>query len=217
MPALRPPEMSDSTSASSDGGEQQRHADAVVEAALDVERLADPLRHARLGDDRLAQRGVGRRQHDAPGSRASAKLSSPKSAAAATAPSSDRQRQADRRAAAPARRPCGAAAPRSMRDASQNSTSASVASASARTVEPVLDRSIPSSTSGPTSNPKRDEQHRRRDRRADQPPRDRGDAEQRERHQREGPLHPGHHGGSRGSARTEPVLAQPPEQLCGAD
>ena len=40
-----------------------------------------------------------------------------------------------------------------MREASQNSTSASVASASVRTVPLELSRSIPSSTSGPTSNP----------------------------------------------------------------
>ena len=46
------------------GREQQRHADPVVEPALDVEPLADPAGDARLGDDRLPQRGVGRRQHD---------------------------------------------------------------------------------------------------------------------------------------------------------
>ena len=40
-----------------------------------------------------------------------------------------------------------------MRDASQNSTSARVASASARTVPLELSRSMPSKTSGPTSNP----------------------------------------------------------------
>ena len=40
-----------------------------------------------------------------------------------------------------------------MREASQNSTSASVASASVRTVPLELSRSISPSTSGPTSNP----------------------------------------------------------------
>ena len=40
-----------------------------------------------------------------------------------------------------------------MRDASQNRTSASVASASVRTVELELSRSIPSSTWGPANNP----------------------------------------------------------------
>ena len=46
------------------GREQERHADPVVEPALDVQALADPSRDARLGDDRLAERGVGRRQDD---------------------------------------------------------------------------------------------------------------------------------------------------------
>jgi hypothetical protein len=41
-----------------------------------------------------------------------------------------------------------------MRDASENNTSASVASASVRTVALELETSIPSSTSGPTTNPK---------------------------------------------------------------
>ena len=45
-------------------GEQQRYADSVVEPALDVEPLADPPGDARLGDDRLPECGVGRRQHD---------------------------------------------------------------------------------------------------------------------------------------------------------
>ncbi len=45
-----------------DGREQQRDADAVVEPALHVESLADPPRDARLGHDRLPERGVGRRE-----------------------------------------------------------------------------------------------------------------------------------------------------------
>ena len=44
--------------------EQQRDADAVVQAALDVEALADPRRDTRLGHDCLTERGVGRRQDD---------------------------------------------------------------------------------------------------------------------------------------------------------
>ena len=40
-----------------------------------------------------------------------------------------------------------------MREASQNNTNASVASANVRTVALELSRLIPSSTSGPTSNP----------------------------------------------------------------
>ena len=50
-----------------------------------------------------------------------------------------------------------------MREASQNSTSASVASASVRTVALELSRSIPPSTFGSHQQPDRDEDHRRRD------------------------------------------------------
>jgi len=46
------------------GREEQRHADPVVETALDVQALADPTRDPRLGDDRLPESGVGRRQDD---------------------------------------------------------------------------------------------------------------------------------------------------------
>ena len=172
-----------------DGREQQRHADPVVEPALDVEPLADPLRHARLGDDRLPQRGVGRRQHDRqdhglldasarrrsrpPPRRPSAIVSgspmpSSRTGTSTVAAQLHRDRCARRRRTAPA--------PASPRPAS-------------RTVALVLERSIPSSTFGPDQQPEGDEHHRRRDRRPRQPPRDRGDAEQRERHERERPLH----------------------------
>ena len=80
-------------------------------------------------------------------------LSSPKSAAAATVPSaivSGSPTASSRTGTSTVRR----SAPRSMRDASANNTSASVVSASARTAEAVLDRSIASSTLGPTSHPK---------------------------------------------------------------
>ena len=43
---------------------EERHADPVVETALDVEPLADPGREPRLGDHRLAQRRVGGSEHD---------------------------------------------------------------------------------------------------------------------------------------------------------
>ena len=43
--------------------EQDRYADAVVESALDVQPLADVGRDTLIGDHRLAQRRVGRRQH----------------------------------------------------------------------------------------------------------------------------------------------------------
>ncbi len=80
-------------------------------------------------------------------------VSSPKTAAAAAAPSpivSGRPIASSRTGTPTVRR----SAPRSMRDASENSTSASVVSARTRTVSLELDRSTPSSTFGPTSNPK---------------------------------------------------------------
>ena len=135
-----------------DGREQQRDADAVVEPALHVESLADPPRDARLGHDRLPERGIGRRQdHGQDDGFLDGQLTEDPSRRERA--ERDGQRQPDRRADAPApptsRRRC----PRSIRDASQNSTSASVASASVRTVALELSRSIPSSTSGPTSSP----------------------------------------------------------------
>ena len=44
--------------------EEERHADAVVQPALDVQALPDPRREPRQRHDRLAECGVGRRQHD---------------------------------------------------------------------------------------------------------------------------------------------------------
>ena len=44
--------------------EEERDADAVVEAALDVEPLPDPRRNPLVGDDRLTERRVGAGQHD---------------------------------------------------------------------------------------------------------------------------------------------------------
>ena len=41
--------------------EEQRDADPVVETALDVEALSNPHGEAWGGDDRLPERGIGRR------------------------------------------------------------------------------------------------------------------------------------------------------------
>ena len=49
----------------SDRDEEQRHADSVVQAALDVKPLADQGGEPFVGDDRLAERRVGARQADA--------------------------------------------------------------------------------------------------------------------------------------------------------
>jgi hypothetical protein len=48
--------------------EEQRHqrcGDPIVQPALDVQRPADPHRHATIGEDRQPQRGVGRSQDGA--------------------------------------------------------------------------------------------------------------------------------------------------------
>ena len=152
MPGLRPPEMSDSTSAI---------ATAANSSGTQMPSLR-PLSTLRAWRMRCGTRGSVTTAWPSAASvgasttariTASPKLSSPKIAAAATAPSamvSGRPMPSSRTGTSTVRR----SAPRSMREASENSTSASVVSASARTVEPVLDRSIPSSTSGPTSNPK---------------------------------------------------------------
>src|SRR3954453_1525682 len=47
-----------------DRDEEDRDAEPVVEAALDVEALSDAGRDALIGDDRLAQRGVRAGEHD---------------------------------------------------------------------------------------------------------------------------------------------------------
>ena len=44
--------------------EEERDADSVVQAALDVEPLPDPRRDPLVGDDRLAERRVGAGEHD---------------------------------------------------------------------------------------------------------------------------------------------------------
>ena len=44
--------------------EEERDADSVVQAALDVETLPDPRRDPLVGDDRLAERRVGAGEHD---------------------------------------------------------------------------------------------------------------------------------------------------------
>ena len=177
----------DSTSASATAANSSGHADPVVEPALDVQPLADAL--GTRGSVTTAWPSAA-----SVGARTTARISAsstvswPNSTPRRERAERDRQRQADPEQAHRHRRPRAAAAPRSMREASANSTSASVASASTRTAAPVLDRSSPSSTFGPDQQPERDEHDRRRDRRALEPPRDRGDAEQRHRDESQSPL-----------------------------
>ena len=146
--------MSDCDVGQRDGGEQQRHADAVVEPALDVEPLADALRHARLGDDRLPERRVGRRQHDrrAPAPRRA--VSWPNRTAAAAAPSRDRQRQADpEQSHRDADRAAEVAQVDRARRRRTAPASASPRPAGARP-SPPWRRSMPSRALRPTSSPK---------------------------------------------------------------
>ena len=152
MPGLRPPEISDSTSAI---------ATAANSSGTQMPSLS-PLSTLSPWRIRCGTRGSVTTACPSAASvgasttariTASPMLSSPKIAAAATAPSaivSGRPMPSSRTGTSTVRR----SAPRSMREASANSTSVSVVSASARTVELELDRSIPSSTSGPTSSPK---------------------------------------------------------------
>ena len=44
--------------------QQQRDAEAIVQAALDVQTLSNPRRQTLIGNDGLAERGVGRRDGD---------------------------------------------------------------------------------------------------------------------------------------------------------
>ena len=85
------------------GREQQRHADPVVEPALDVQSLANPPRDARLGDHRLAERGVGGRQDHRQDHRLGKRSADRRSA---------RRRAPRRRSSAAGRSRAGAPAPR---------------------------------------------------------------------------------------------------------
>ena len=73
---------------------EQRHAQAVVEAALDVQALTYTRRQVLVGDDRLAQRGVGRSQHDREHERLGPRDRA-QHESAHQRPDDDRERQAD--------------------------------------------------------------------------------------------------------------------------
>ena len=152
MPGLRPPEISDSTSAA---------ATAANSSGTQIPSLS-PLSTLSPWRILCGTRGSVTTAWPSAASvgartiariTASSTLSSPNRTAAATAPRmmvSGSPMPSSRTGTSAARRSWA----RSMREASQKSTSARVASARVRTVEPVLERSTPSSTSGPTSNPK---------------------------------------------------------------
>jgi hypothetical protein len=189
-----------------DGREQQRHADAVVEPAFDVESLADPLRHARLGDDRLPEGSVGRRQHDREDHGLfDAEL--PEDRCRRHRAQEEGQRQAD--GEEPQRHADGAAQLTEVdarRVGEQYERQRRLGQhahgrAGAREVDPVEHL-------GPDQQPEGDEQHRRRDRRRGQSVRNCGDAEQRERHQSERPLHSRLQSGARSHRDARRALAR---------
>ena len=165
------------------GREQQRHADPVVEPALDVQALADPARDARLGDDRLAEGGVGRRQ-DHPRITASQKVSWSKITRRRKRSEGDRQRQADpeqahrHRDLAPQLSEVDARGVGEEHERQRRLGQRSHGRAGARDVDSVEDLRA-------DQEPDRDEQDRGRDRRSRQPLRDGGDGDQRQRHDRQ--------------------------------
>src|SRR4051794_2854699 len=151
VPALRPPEISDSTSAA---------ATAAKSSGTQIPSLS-PLSTLRPWRMRAGSRGSVTTACPSAASvgasttariTASSTVSSPKTAAAAIAPTrivSARPIPSSRTGTSNVRRNT----PRSMREASVNSTRARVASARRRTVESELARSIPPSTSGPARSP----------------------------------------------------------------
>ncbi len=132
--------------------EEERHADPVVEATLDVEALTDSDRKATRRDDDLTERGIGRREddreHESFGPREVAEERD-----CGDEPGDDRERKPDpeqprRNAERRFEARC-----RSMRDASEKRTTVSVASASVLTSSPVAAGSTRSSASTPTTRP----------------------------------------------------------------
>ena len=146
-----------------DGREQQRDADPVVEPALEVEPLADRLRDALVADDGLAERRVGRREHDAEDHRLPDREHA-EDRGRGHGSERDRQRQAD--AEQPERHPDAAAQPagvdprgvaeqhereRSLRERAHDGAGAGQLDAAQRL--------------RPDEQPERDEHHRGRQRR----------------------------------------------------
>ena len=178
-----------------DRREQQGDADPVVEAALDVEALADALRHARLGDHGLPERRVGRRQHDREDHRLpNGQLAEDRGGGHGA--QRDRERQADPEQP---HRHVDRAAQRTEVDArrvgEQDQCERRLRQrpdgrARARQVDCVENL-------GTEEQPEGDEQHRRGDRRPGQRSRNPRYAEQRKRHESERPLHLSASSGSR--------------------
>ena len=166
---------------------EQRHADPVVEAALDVQALSHSAREPRQRHDRLTERRVRRREDHREEQRFGPESSGNTTSATTNPATSVSGRPI------PSRRSGTESSPRSartsIREASANRTSASVASASSLTVSPAgatLDqpqrlRADQQSDGG--------EDHRRGDRRARDSARDRREREQSQRDNGERPVH----------------------------
>lgn len=131
--------------------QQQRDADPVVKAALDVQRLPHNLRKSGVRDDRATKPGIGRSEDHAQDKRLAERERAEQG-------HRDQPSQHDRQRQAGAKQGTGIEAPRRSarrftREESENSTTASVASASVRTVEFVGRTVRSSSTSGPARTP----------------------------------------------------------------
>ena len=83
-----------------DRDEEERHADAVVQAALDVQTLPDQRGQAWVGDDRLPERGIGAREADGEEERL-------RPVQAGEDPSADERARDDRQGQADAEQPQG--------------------------------------------------------------------------------------------------------------
>ena len=170
-----------------DGREQQRHADPVVEPALDVEpwRMRCGTRGSvTTACPSAASVGASTTAEDhglLDGQLAEDREPRPRRPARSSA--AGRSRAAGR-----ARRPCDAAH-RGRCATRRRTTPARAWSPPRRARLRSSSRVDPVEHLGADQQPEGDEQDRRRDRRPRQPPRDRGDAEQRERHESERPLH----------------------------
>ena len=161
--------------------EEERDADSVVQAALDVEPLPDPRRDPIVGDDRLAERRVGAGKHD----REHERLDQ-----ADARQHADPGERSERRSSAAGRSPAAGPVPRThcrragseIREASAKRTSVSVASASSLT-DSRADAQIDQPEDRSGQQPRGREEDRRCDERPLEPA---GDGRERKQHQRNG-------------------------------
>jgi hypothetical protein len=201
-----------------DRGEQQRHADAVVQPAFDVEALADSRNDARIGDDCLSERGIRRRQdHADDHGLAEGQLIEDDGRDERSERNGERKAESEQtsgQADAGAQRP--EIDPRGVAEEHESQRRLGQ-----RPHEGAGAREIDAAQHLRTDDESDcDEQHRGGDRRPGQTPRDRGNSEQRERRDCERPMHQARDRGrwagvgkaaARGSAAfPQPVIAATP-------